>query len=111
MQLALLCFVCAGLVVKQSYSKGHDYFYIVLWNFAPPKTKKSFWGPNFGGGFGGLTKRNSSEINVLWKYLSFRVFYLESVSPEPNESSIIMKIGFKFAKIEYFQNLQQQNPK
>ena len=37
----------------------------------------------------------------------FRVFYLESVSPEPNESSIIMKIGFKFAKIEYFQNLQK----
>ena len=35
------------------------------------------------------------------------MFYLESASPELKESSIIMKIGFKFAKIEYFQNLQE----
>ncbi len=35
------------------------------------------------------------------------MFYLESASPEPKEFSIIMKIGFKFAKIEYFQNLQE----
>ena len=69
--------------------------------FCLPQNKKGFGGGNFGG-----TRQNQNVINVLWKIYYFRVFYLESVSPEPRESSIIMKIGFKFAKIEYFRNSQ-----
>ena len=58
-------------------------------------------------GFGGSTKYNPKKLTFYGNIYHFRVFYLESASPELKESSIIMKIGFKFAKIEYFQNLQE----
>ncbi len=74
---------------------------------ASPKTKTIFWGGNFGGGFGGSTKYSPKKLTFRGNIYHFRVFYLESASPEPKESSIIMKIGFKFAKIEHFQNLQE----
>ena len=62
---------------------------------------------NFGGGFGGSTKYSPEKLTLYENIHQFRVFYLESSSPELKESSIIMKIGFKFAKFEYFQNLQE----
>ena len=55
-----------------------------------------------------MQKEIPQKLMFCGNIYHFRVFYLESVSPEPNESSIIMKIGFKFAKIEYFQNLQKE---
>ena len=75
--------------------------------FCLPQNEKSFGGGNFGGGFGGSTKYNRKKLAFCRNIYHFRVFYLESASPELKEYSIIMKIGFKFAKIEYFQNLQE----
>ena len=69
---------------------------------SPPETKKFSGEANFVGGFGGSTKYSPKKLAFCGNIYHFRVFYLESASPELKESSIIMKIGFKFAKIEYF---------
>ena len=75
--------------------------------FCPPQNKKYFGGGNFGGVLGGSTKYSPKRLTFCGNMYHFRVFYLESASPELKDSSIIMKIGFKFAKIEYFQNIQR----
>ena len=75
--------------------------------FCLPQNEKSFGGGNFGGGFGSSTKYIRKKLTFFGNIFYFIVFCLERASPEPKEFSIIMKIGFKFAKIEYFQNLQE----
>ena len=52
-------------------------------------------------------QNNPKKLTFCGNIYHFRVFYLEGASPELKEPSIIMKIGFKFAKIEYFQTLQE----
>jgi len=75
--------------------------------FCLPQNEKYFGGGNFGGGFGSSTKYIRKKLMFFGNIFYFRVFYLDSASPEPKESSIIMKISFKFAKIEYFHNLHK----
>ena len=70
--------------------------------FCLPRNEKISGEANFVGGFGGSTKYSPKKLAFCGNIYHFRVFYLESASPELKESSIIMKIGFKFAKIEYF---------
>ena len=70
--------------------------------FCLPRNETNFGGGKFRGGFGGSTKYSPKKLAFCGNIYHFRVFYLESASPELKESSIIMKIGFKFAKIEYF---------
>ena len=60
-----------------------------------------------GGLYRPRTKYSPKKLTLCGNIYHFRVFYLESSSPELKESSIIMKIGFKFAKFEYFENLQE----
>ena len=70
--------------------------------FYPLKNKIFFKGVKFNPFLRLGKKNNPQKLRFRGNIYHFRVFYLERFVPEPKESSNIMEIGFKLAKIEYF---------
>ena len=49
-----------------------------------------------------IKQKNKGEYHFCVTIHHFRIFYLETSAPELKIASNFMKIGFKFAEIEYF---------